>query len=244
MKKIVLLAASLVLSSSVCYAAPIDLSGWTAVGSGNWTVQGGGDSVYQSVNTSNGTFFVSTDDYINTEFNGSFGVETTGDNDYIGFVFGYNGEDDFYLFDWKQARQSVDGYGEDGFTLAKVSDFSATNFWTHTGAGIDVLGTDYGADGTNDRGWDDNAVYDFNLLFQNNRIKISIGSEVIFDINGSFNTGKFGFYNYSQPNVRYQGFEETVVPPPNPSAVPEPTTVLLFGSGLAGLAAVGRRRKK
>jgi len=31
---------------------------------------------------------------------------------------------------------------------------------------------------------------------------------------------------------------------PIPSTVPEPTTMLLFGTGLAGLAAVGRRRKK
>jgi hypothetical protein len=52
--------------------------------------------------------------------------------------------------------------------------------------------------------------------------------------------GRFGFYNYSQGGVVYQGFEET----PTPSPVPEPATMLLFGTGLAGLAGIRRRAKK
>jgi hypothetical protein len=41
------------------------------------------------------------------------------------------------------------------------------------------------------------------------------------------------------PLELYPGFEGTV----NASApVPEPATILLFGTGIAGLAAVGRRK--
>ena len=53
------------------------------------------------------------------------------------------------------------------------------------------------------------------------------------DITGTFNDGRFGFYNYSQSTVLYSAIEEEVVPPgPNPS-VPEPATLVLLGAGIA-----------
>lgn len=38
--------------------------------------------------------------------------------------------------------------------------------------------------------------------------------------------------------------DSQINPDPDPNPIPEPTTMLLFGTGLAGLVAVGRKRKK
>jgi hypothetical protein len=55
-------------------------------------------------------------------------------------------------------------------------------------------------------GWADNTEYLFELSYRADRIVIKIDSVTIFDISGTFQPGRFGFYNYSQPNVRYQEF--------------------------------------
>jgi len=222
--------AGLILStSSFANASLLDLNAWTGTSGGNWIVDNNGTSVLQTIN-GNPTYFLSDTNYINTKFDGTFGVETTSDDDFIGFAFGYNNSNDFLLFDWKQGNQ---GTAQSGFTLSKITG-ADVDFWGHTGTDISVLASNY----TGNNGWADNTVYDFSLDFTATSIKISIDGTNIFDVSGSFNSGKFGFYNYSQSHVRYTGFEEEV----SPSVVPEPSTLAIFALSMIGLAS--RRFKK
>jgi len=239
----------LIATQAIGAPVPIDLSTWSkqsVPGNGNWVVSVGGDSVNQTIN-GNPTFFVSPNNYINTEFKGKFKVYNAGDDDYIGFVFGYtkpisgihaDNDYDFLLFDWKQANQDV---AKEGFALTRVQGISNYDpFWNHVDnpPSFDVLATDF----STTKGWEDNVEYEFTLLYQTNRIKIDLKGGngflkdglTIFDIvGGPFPDGRFGFYNYSQAYVTYQGFTEAVIP--------IPSAVWLLGSGLLGL--VGLRRK-
>ena len=237
----------------------VDLNTWAQqgpAGNGTWTVEGGGSSVVQSIN-GDPTFFVSPGTFSNTTIEGTFAVEGTGDDDYIGFVFGYQtpnatsgaaAEDfEFLLLDWKQSDQTFGGRdAEQGLVLSKVdggfpSFGGDTNFWHHDddNPGVfDVLAAWNTAEATNVAdpgsqttanapGWQDNAVYTFELLYQTNRIRIRISSSddaafstptTIFDVTpsdvglASFPDGRFGFYNYSQDPVRYTGFTTNNVP--------------------------------
>lgn len=249
---------SLCVAQVAMATTAIDLNTWAKKGPssyGSWTVQGGGASVYQSIN-GNPTFFVSPDNYINTTFDGKFKVETSYDDDYIGFVFGYQtptgtGTDyDFILFDWKQGLQSG---SPAGLTLARVNGTNTIPFGNHhldqfSGA-YDVWQT---KNGSGFSGWADNTEYDFTLTYQSNRIKIDIkggtgdyaAGKTIFDVTptdvgaASFPDGKFGFYNYSQQAVRYQGFTEEAAPP-----IPEPLTMLAMGLAISGVGTYIRKRR-
>lgn len=237
---------------------PINLSSWEkrgVAGNGNWVVAADGNSVLQTIN-GDPTFFVSPTDQINTTLRGKIKVETTSDNDYIGFVFGFQGpvstgtDMDFLLFDWKQGNQTG---ATEGFGLARVQGnipnaVADPVFWDRVDNptyGYDNLATLYG----DDKGWEDNVEYDFTMLYQDNRIKIDIAGgafgagATIFDIAGTFQSGRFGFYNYSQQSVRYSGLteEDTPVTPPGPSPVPEPATLALSMLALGLMARLRRQ---
>ena len=44
--------------------------------------------------------------YEGIDFSGTMFVQTANDDDFIGFVFGYNGPRKFYLVSWKQREQN------------------------------------------------------------------------------------------------------------------------------------------
>lgn len=267
-KKVCQLAATVLFFSTIgasveATSTPIDLRTWTQEGNsfdGNWIVSDDGASVLQTIN-GNPTFFISPNELIDATIKGNFRVKPEGkiDDDFVGFVFGYqgplsvNGDDaydfDFLLFDWKQATQRFMGYtAQEGFSLSRVNG-TITNqplsFWQHTDSPeFDVLATDYG-DG---KRWLNNVEYEFALTYKTNQIKIAIDGQTIFDVSGDFQPGRFGFYNYSQPAVLYSSFTTTPItsnpdneipikktpsPEPEVSSIPEPTSPL----SLLGLVA-------
>jgi Thrombospondin C-terminal region/Alpha/beta hydrolase of unknown function (DUF1400) len=241
---------------------PFDLRTWKQEGSpanGRWIVSPDGTFVDQKIN-GRPTFFVSPDNFINTTINGKFKVTGKDDNDFIGFVFGYqspisaNGDKandfNFLLFDWKktQYHNGVPDRGNEGFGLAKVNgnfptdDDEKASFWRHEESQeFDLLATDYGRG----KGWRTNQEYDFTLLYQTDRIKIDIDGKTIFDVRGEFPEGRFGFYNYSQSNVRYSGFTKADIDPQPPKSVPEPASVFsLLAFGAFGVSFLLKRKQQ
>ncbi|MCF8257068.1 MAG: PKD domain-containing protein [Flavobacteriales bacterium] len=205
------------ISVPVCLT-DVDFNTWQQAGApanGNWVVQLAGAQVRQTIN-GNPTFFLTPVDYINVRLKGRMRT-TNGDDDFIGVVFGHKlplGNSTFYdtyLFDWKQVNQNSNGFlGQEGFALNRIvgnipntAAALGPTFWGHTNtAEFTVLATDYGPG----KGYVRNQFHDIEVLYTTTRAVIIVDSDTIFDIPGCYEPGRFGFYNYSQPDVYYSDF--------------------------------------
>lgn len=246
MRNLTLSAASAVtaFAASAAMAAPVavDLSTWTAesVGGANWVLAADNNSVTQTVNGAPTVFF-SEGDSQGTALSGTITVNTTGDDDFIGFVLGFDSGDlasaeapGFLLLDWKQGAQSGTS---PGLVLSRVTGpvnglFSSTQ----RAAALTELarGTTLG-----ETGWIDQQTYDFEIVFTDSLIQVFVDDLLEISVEGAFANGSFGFYNNSQGNVTYGSIGEAVVI----DAIPLPAAAFLFGPvALAGFAA--RRRAK
>ncbi|MEM7253093.1 MAG: PEP-CTERM sorting domain-containing protein [Pseudomonadota bacterium] len=237
MKTRLLMTMSLMLASTMSFAMPVDLSTWVAEGgSSSWNVEAGNDSVLQTVNGAPTIFYdpaaTSTQ---GTALTGNISVTTTSDDDFIGFVLGYDAGEvfsstaNFILVDWKQALQS--GW-EPGLAIHHISDGSNGNstdvdgsYWGHTDGEVTQIQR---AATLGDTGWDDLTPYEFSIVFTADLIEVAVDGMTELSITpgdvpgiSSFDDGSFGFYNYSQPNVRYNAIAQVdcAITPDDPACV-------------------------
>ena len=226
------------LSAFPVVAATVDLSTWGAQnyspGAGNWVLQPGNTSVLQTLN-GNPTVFLSDQSAIGTAIQGTIRVNTSSDNDFVGFVLGFSAGDfanaaaDYLLIDWKQGNQAP---ATAGLAVSRVTGIAATAdpFWAHTGAVSELArGATLGS-----TGWSENVNYVFSFAFSATNLQVSVNGVEQFNLNGSFSGGNFGFYNYSQSGVLYSGFTQDPWVPNN-NAPDGGTTLALLGSKHAGL---------
>ena len=206
---------------------PIFMDEWTQEGdpsNGDWSVSDNGRAVVQSIN-GDPTFYVSPGEHHDVTIRGTFRVEHDWDDDFIGFVFGYQAplseegdvESEFktFIFSWKAFDQEDSGgnMGYEGFALSHLegemtpSDYGPY-LWGHDET-VDhqVLDTLF----EQGRGWRADTDYPFELTYTSERIVIVVGGEEIFNIDAAdspvpFEPGRFGFYNYSQAGVIYSDF--------------------------------------
>ncbi|MCP5161486.1 MAG: PEP-CTERM sorting domain-containing protein [Hahellaceae bacterium] len=244
---------------------PVDLNNWQedpgVASNGTWTVQAGNDAVLQTTNGNPTVFYEDGANSRDVTLTGNIRVTTTSDDDFIGFVLGYQTGElyssaaDFWLIDWKQGNQAGFGTtGLAGLALSHVTNTTnlAADFWGHTG-GVDEI-----ARATNlaNTGWADNTAYAFDLVFTANLIQVSVNGLLELSVTAAqagvseFSDGAFGFYNFSQSNVLYSGVAAQDVPfcelnPQNPSCnangVPTPAPLALLGFGLLALGYTKRK---
>ena len=243
------LAATL---SAVAHAGdvPLDLSSWTELtldlpggqSAGNWSLSADNTSVTQTVNA-DPSFFISDDIETSYTMNGTWVVETTSDDDLMGFAFGYQDPGHCYIMDWKQNAQSVGGYGfrDEGFVIRKMhgdpSEMTIADYWSHEDAQAryTILATSFGPT----MGWADNTEYDFTLVFAPGEFRVTVreGASLLWDVtiaDSEYGTGAFSFYNYSQGNVRYSSFTQNLIPvcdPGGPYAGAPELPIMFDGTG-------------
>lgn len=243
------LGVSLLLGASFAsFAAPIpvDLSTWESDGQGTWNLQGSNDTVLQTINGEPTVFFEAGSNAQGTQISGSIEVTTTGDDDFIGFVLGYQDNEmlsatgQFILVDWKQGTQNFSNQTADaGLAISLVDGATnALDFWGHSGNVTEVQrGTNLGS-----TGWADQTSYLFDITFTSSLIEVFVDNVLEISISAtaaglaSFGDGAVGFYNYSQSSVLYAGIAEQAVSNP----VNAPGMLALFLIGLAGIRRIRR----
>ncbi len=167
------------------------------------------NTVTQIVNA-DAAILLSDFNFSNGQMDGTWRVNTTTDDDFIGFVFGYQNSEHFYLFDWKKADQNDPlGFAERGMSVKVVN---ASSPLTGATSGRRPA-TAHACARSSTTPFPGSALPTTSSPCDSmpGEIKITVkqGATVLADItvnDSTYTNGLFGFYNYSQEQVRYSGF--------------------------------------
>ena len=172
-------------------------------------------TVFQAVNADPSAYISTLPAQNVGEIRMSIEVEDTSDDDFIGFVLGFDqgeftAEDAAYiLIDWKQETQDRDQYGVGlrGMAASLINGaVTPGDLQTHTGAAAELAR----AATLGDTGWVDETEYEFALDYTDTRLTLYVDGVLEFDLTAadfgltSFPSGNVGFYNFSQEKVRYR----------------------------------------
>ncbi|XP_063594894.1 cartilage oligomeric matrix protein-like [Penaeus indicus] len=187
-----------------------------------WVVYDDGAEIHQTVN-SDPALAVGDHVMIDVDFDGTFFIEDTSDDDFVGFVFGYQSNAKFYVVAWKKGPQNWFNQAERGVTLKLVD--SATGPGTALRDALWFTGSTPNQatllwhDGS--IGWTPNVAYRWQLHHRPSigtiRFYLYQGTNLVMDSGNIYeNTlkgGRLGLYCFSQEeiiwsNVKYTCEEE------------------------------------
>jgi hypothetical protein len=209
-----ILASSMLFAPLAMAEVVSDLGDWVVEDADTadaiWTYDENENSWYQTVNTGDMTILYDpSGESLGKAITGTISVQTTSDDDYIGFVVGYNPGDKniddagYMLLSWKQSQQSNLDIGMELFYAEEPLSLSYLYSGGKTGV---VASNDYES-----VGWQDFVEYSFDIAYSESYLAIYVNDELQYSVTPgdagieSFEEGSFGFYNFSQSNVLFGG---------------------------------------
>src|SRR5262249_3480111 len=212
---------SLTVDPSSGTPIPPNFNLWTPVNyeffsqpDGVWVFDHANNRATQTVN-SDATILFSDYEFKNDRVEGTLRVNTLFDDDLIGFVFGNQDPQHYYVFDWKKADENdLAGFAERGMSVKVVNASTpliARDLWNTNGNPGRVRTLFH-----NTIAWESFVDYKITIEFRQASFTITVlkGATVLESVtleDSTYTSGRFGFYNYSQSDVVYTGFRRLSV---------------------------------